>query len=517
MAAQPAPRDAIRESSPGPRVPASTARAEALAARAQAVGRTTSRDEVPAGLAPQAPPPSPTKPMAAMAAPAATHAEGPRPRATVKNFDAVQPPVTDDQPAVAGAGKALEVLRDVNERVAAQLDLARLPLERLSDEALWQRTEAAVVDLLEQLEADGALPAGLDQDAMVKDALGELLGLGALDDLLADDEVGEIMVNRSDRILIERGGRVSAAPKVFSSEAALRQVVDRLLASSGHRLDEATPLCDARLPGGTRVIAAQPPIAPRGLTVTIRKPPKAVMGLDELVRGGSLSPQMAAFLGTCLAARRNVIVCGGAGSGKTAFVGALAGLARPDERVVSIEEVGELALPHDHWIALEARPGAASLVDVLRSALRMRPDRLVIGEVRGVEALEVLSAFAAAEGGLAAVAGDGPAAALARLESLARLAAPEASARGLRELAAHAAHVVVHVARYSDGVRRIASISEVTGVQGEGYAVRDLFNFQMQGHGPDGLRGRFAGAGVVPRFYGELEARGEKADPAVFR
>jgi pilus assembly protein CpaF len=205
------------------------------------------------------------------------------------------------------------------------------------------------------------------------------------------------------------------------------------------------------------------------------------------------------------------------------MVGALAAAIPAGERVVSVEEVAELAIGHDHWVALEARlpedgrPGV-TLHDVVRAALRMRPDRLVVGEVRGVEALEVLSALGAgAEGGVISVGGDSAAAALVRLEALARLAAPEASARGLRELVAHAAHLVVTLARFADGIRRVVSIGEVTGPQGEGYAVRELFSFQLQGQGEGGVRGRFAGTGIVPRFYEQLQARGETADASVFR
>jgi pilus assembly protein CpaF len=246
--------------------------------------------------------------------------------------------------------------------------------------------------------------------------------------------------------------------------------------------------------------------------------------MDDLVRAGTLSSQMADFLGTCVAARRNVVVCGGAGAGKTSFLGAIAGLAPAAERIVSVEEVAELALARDHWIALESRPpdadgkGGVGLRDVLNAALRMRPDRLVVGELRGAEAFELVSAMASAnDGSLVSVVAEGARSALARIESLARLGAREASGRGVRDLVAQACHVVVHLMRFADGVRRVSSVAEVTGGEGEGYGVRELFSFHVQGHGADGaVRGRFAGAGVVPRFYEALEARGLPADPAVF-
>ena len=510
------------------------------------VGRTTARDDVPvAAAAAMAAPivergPKATVPMPVMVSPAvatppaavssrgsqpvppAPPAEtGPRPRATVRNMEAQPPPSPSPPSAPVGAAtaavseRAVELQREIGDRVSAQLDLARLPMDRLSDEALWQKTESALVDVVEQLEADGALPSGIDQDSLVKDALNELLGIGPLDELLGDDEAGDVLINRPDRILVERGGRLMPSMRVFSSEATLRLALERLLAPSGRKLDSG--LVDARLTGGIRLTAALPPLAVRGPAVTLRKPRRGAASLDELVKGGTLSPGMASFLATCITARRNVVVCGSAGAGKSVLIGALAGLVPAGERVVSVEEVAELQLPHEGWIPLEAQAGGIHLTEVVRAALRLRPDRLVVGEIRGVEALEVLSAFAAGEGGLAAVGGDGPAAALARLESLARLAAPEASARGLRELCAHAAHVVVHVARYADGVRRVAAISEVGGATGDGWSLRELFSWQMQGHGADGVRGRFAAAGVVPRFYSELEARGEKPDSAVFR
>jgi pilus assembly protein CpaF len=216
-----------------------------------------------------------------------------------------------------------------------------------------------------------------------------------------------------------------------------------------------------------------------------------------------------------------VLVAGGPLSGKSTLLGALAGLVPGGERVVSVEEVAELP-GGEGRVALETRPAedgrpAVGFVDVVRAALRMRPDRLIVGEIRGAEALEVLAAMASGDGAFATVAGDSVSAALARLETLARLAAPDASPRGLRELVVGAAGVVVHVSRYADGVRRVTSVAEVTGLQADGYATRELFSFQVQGHGESGIRGRFAGAGVVPKFYEQLEARGEKADPALFR
>lgn len=486
---------------PAPESPPSTAppRAEAPAPRLVGAGAPAVR----------APAPTPPPPVAATPGPVVRERE-------------VAPPkeVSDPQRA-----KVLELQRVIHERLAGQLDLDRLPLERLADEALWQRAEGAIVDLVEQMDADGAIPEFVDRDALIKDALNETLGLGPLEDFLVDDDISFVLVNRPDRILIERAGQMALSDKGFSSDKALRKVIERLVAPAGVRLEEAGPLLDLRLPDGVRLTCALPPLAVRGACFALRKLRPSLLALDDLVRAGSLSTHMADFLATCVSARRNILVCGAPNSGKTALLAALVGLVPASERVVSVEEVAELELARDNWISLETRPpgldgrGGVGMVDILRAALRMRPDRLVVGDVRGAEAFELCSALASAhDGAVIGVGGDGARAALARLESMARLAAAEASARGLRELVAHAFHIVVQMTRFADGLRRVSAIYEVTGTDEDGCALRELFAFQPQGLGGDGaVRGRFAGAGVIPKFYEQLEARGLPADPSVFR
>jgi pilus assembly protein CpaF len=464
---------------------------------------------VGAGASTGAPPPAPAP--AAPAAPAAGTRSRPVAMAPARRAAI--------QPLEAKAIKQLELQAQILERLVPRLSLDTVPLERLGDEELWQKAESAIVDLVETMDASGDLPKTVDQDQLIKDTLNEALGLGPLEDLLADDKSDEIVVDRRDRILVGKAGQLSGTGAGFSSDASFRRVVERLVAPTGHKIDDAHPLIDVRLRDGSRLTAAVPPVSVRGACLTLRKPRSAGMALSDLVGQGALSPEMADFLTTCVGARKNLLVCGAPGAGKSAVLAALAGAAPDGERIVSVEEVAELAIGRDEWIALEARPSdgnglaGVDLVTLLRGALRLRPDRLVVGDVRGGEALELIQAMgAAADGTLVAIAGDGARAALGRFTSMAQLAAPGSSTPALRELVAGAVDVVVHVARYADGEHRVASIEEVLGGGDGGFQVQELFGFRGAGAG-----GGFAAAGVVPRFYAELEARGLAADASIFR
>jgi pilus assembly protein CpaF len=411
--------------------------------------------------------------------------------------------------------KLLELQAEIHERLSAKLDLESVPPDELGDEDLWSKAESAIVDLVETLDSAGEVPNFVDQDTLIKESLNEALGLGPLEDLLADENVDEILVDRRDRIIVGKAGVLRGSGRAFSSDRSFQRVVERLVASSGNSIDVETPLVDLRLRDGSRLTAALPPVSVRGAVLTLRKPRATSQSLEALIGAGALSAAMGDFLETCIAARKNVLVSGAPDSGKSAIVSALAAAAPEGERVVTVEEVAELAIGRDNWIALEARPGDGNGVPnvdvqtVLRSALRMRPDRLVVGEVRGTEALELVQAMGSAnDGAIASVAGEGGAAALARLTSMARLTAPGMSDQGLRELVACAVDVVVHVARYADGHYRVASIHEVLGATELGFQTGELFSFRG---------GDFQAAGAVPAFYADLEARGIPADTSIFR
>jgi pilus assembly protein CpaF len=410
--------------------------------------------------------------------------------------------------------KMLDLQTGILERLRAKLDLDKIPVERLGDEDLWQKAERAIVDLVETLESSGELPKYIDQETLIKETLNEALGLGPLEDLLADEKVDEIIVDRRDRIVVGKDGALRGSGKAFSSDDVLRRVVTRLVAPTGRWVAEDQPVVDVRLRDGSRLTAAVPPVATHGACFVLRKPRENAPSLADLVGSGSVSPGMADFLATCVAARRNLLVCGGASSGKTTVVAALASATPPGERIVSIEEVGELALKREDWVALETWPGnnkhpAVDLTHLVQSAFRMRPDRLVVGELRGAEALDVITALGASiDGAIAGVAGEGAQNALARVATLARLGNGHVPEGVARELAATAFDIVVHVTRMADGNVRVTSIDEVLGGGEGGFDTQTIFHLHGNAH---------AAAGVTPRFYAELESRGIRADAGIFR
>lgn len=394
------------------------------------------------------------------------------------------------------------------------LGLDQVPLDRLGDEELWQRSESAIVDLVETMESGGSIPKSIDQDQLIKETLNEALGLGPLEDLLADDTISEIIVDRIDRVLISRSGSLKGSGTGFSSEDVFRRVVQRLAAPTGTVVNDANPFVDIRLRDGSRLAAALPPVASRGPCLTLRKPIGKAEDMRSLEASGVLNAAMSSFLATCILARKNVIVCGAPSSGKGAILSAMASDTPATERLVSVELVSKLQLTRDHWIALESRPGDGNGVrnidvgTLLRGAMRMHPDRLVVGDIRGPEAFELVQAMmASCDGTLASITGEGAIAALNRLTSLSALAGG-GNLPALREIVACAVDVMIHVTRFGDGSIRIASIDEVTGSTGEGFTVQNLFTL--------GAGGVFASAGVVPSFYADLKSRGVDADPSIF-
>jgi pilus assembly protein CpaF len=420
------------------------------------------------------------------------------------------------EPLDPKAVKLLDLQSTILERLRGKLDLDKVPPDRLHEEELWQRAERATIDLVEALETSGELPKYIDQDTLIKETLNEALALGPLEDLLADEQVDEILIDRRDRVVVGKAGVMRGSGKAFSSDDTFEKVVKRLVGEAGAVLDEAHPMIDLRMRDGTRLTAAVAPVAARGACLVLKKPAVHTPQLADLVTQGALSAGMSDFLATCIAARRNILVCGGAASGKTALVGALAAASPAGERVVSIEEVPELAIARDEWVQLETRAGTGrdpeiDLGHLLEIALRLSPDRLVVGEVRGREALALTQALCASiDGAVVAMTGEGAAAALGRLAVLSRIAAPGGDG-AIRELVAQAFEIVVHVTRWSDGGLRVLSIEEVVGCTDTAFETQMLF--QLQG----GPSGSFAATGTVPRFYAELEARGIPADQAVFR
>ncbi len=408
--------------------------------------------------------------------------------------------------------KMLDLQSSILERLRTKIDLDKVPIERLHEEEIWQKAERATIDLVETLETSGELPKYIDQDTLIKETLNEALALGPLEDLLADEKIDEIIIDRRDRVVVGKDGLLRGSGKAFSSDDVFERVVKRLVAEAGGRIDEANPLVDLRMRDGTRLTAAVSPVAARGACLVLKKLATQMPQLAELVSQNALSSGMADFLATCIAARRNILVCGGVASGKSTIVGSLAAASPVGERVVSIEEVSELAIGRDEWIQLETRASSGKhseidLAHLLETAMRLAPDRLVVGEVRGREALALVQTLTTSiDGAIVGMTGEGANAALGRLTTLSRIAG--ASDGAVRELVAQAFEIVIHVVRWADGTLRVQSIEEVAGSTDSSFDTHVLFQFRDNA---------YVATGTVPRFYAELEARGIPADQAVFR
>lgn len=406
------------------------------------------------------------------------------------------------------------------------MDLRRHDVSKMSDEQLRAETQRYIHEILR--EQRGNLPEQIDKELLARQVLDEAVGLGPLEELLADPDVTEIMVNQFDRIYIERKGRLEQHPLTFTSERAVLGVIERIVAPLGRRIDESSPMVDARLKDGSRVNAIIAPLALKGPALTIRKFARYKMTADDLVTLGALSAEMALFLDICVAARKNIVISGGTGSGKTTLLNILSNFIRAGERIITIEDAAELQLHHEHWISLEARPanlegkGAISIRELVRNTLRMRPDRIVVGECRGGEALDMLQAMNTGhDGSLTTLHANSPRDALARLETMVLMAGMELPLSAIREQVASAIQLIVQQTRFACGTRVVTSITEITGLEGGKFQMQELFRFVNQGYaatasGPR-VHGYFSGCDMVPSFYEDLRALGNALDMSIFK
>ena len=432
----------------------------------------------------------------------------------------------DRETSTAGAmgDDASQALRAVHERLLRSLDLRRLGVESMDEEELRTRTRTSVEEIVSTMQESGELPPSVEPRALIDDVLDEALGLGPLEDLLHDESVNEIMVNGASQIFVERDGKIGRVDRSFSSDQAVLGVIERIVAPLGRRIDESSPMVDARLKNGSRVNAIIPPLALNGPTLTIRKFSKEPLLIDDLVAYGTLTAAMASFLETCVKARKNVIISGGTGSGKTTTLNVLSSFIPEGERIVTIEDAAELKL-EGHVVRLEARPpniegrGAVTIRDLVRNSLRMFPQRIIVGECRGGEALDMLQAMNTGhEGALTTVHSNSPRDALSRLETIVLMSGMDLPVRAIREQIASSVDIIVQQARLSDGSRRITHISEVTGMESDVISMHDIFMFEQQGLSADGrVMGVSKPTGFVPKFYEELPARGIKTDFEIFQ
>ncbi len=417
--------------------------------------------------------------------------------------------------------------RKIHRALIDNMDLKKLDLESKDDPnkftILYEKTKRTVISLLEKEDLN-FLKTREDRAQLIKSILDEALALGPLEDLLADESVSEIMVNGPDIIYIEKNGKVQLSPYTFTGSQQLMGVIERILAPIGRRIDEKSPYVDARLADGSRVHAIIPPLAIDGPTLTIRKFKKEKLGMDDLIRFGSLTKDISEFLKAVIESRLNTLISGGTGSGKTTLLNILSGMIPNNERIITVEDSAELKLQQDHTVRLEARPaniegeGEVSIRDLVKCTLRMRPDRIIVGECRSGEALDMLQAMNTGhDGSLTTIHSNNPTDCLRRLETLVMMAGMDLPAKAIREQIASAINIVVQQTRLSDGSRKITHITEVAGIRGDEVVLNDVFLFKQSGVDEKGkVIGKFVATGYIPKFIETLESRGISIPKGLF-
>ncbi|WP_420821051.1 CpaF family protein [Sinomonas gamaensis] len=432
--------------------------------------------------------------------------------------------LTENEPT-HGSVRASQALRELKEKATEEL-FERVG-SRITDSSLSEIDLADFVrGELRTVVSEQQVPlTSSERDRLIDEIMDDVLGLGPIQRYIDDPSVTEVMVNRADQVYVERHGQLFATETTFTSEEQLRRVIDRIVSRVGRRIDESSPLVDARLADGSRVNAIIPPLAVNGAALTIRKFSREALSVEKLIQLGTLNPEMAELMQACVEARMNVIVSGGTGTGKTTLLNVLSGYIPRSERIVTIEDAVELQLQQDHVIRLESRPpniegrGAITIRDLVRNSLRMRPDRIVVGEVRGGETLDMLQAMNTGhDGSLSTVHANSPRDAIARLETLVLMAGMDLPLRAIREQVASAVNLIVQLTRLRDGTRRVTHVTEVQGMEGDVVTLQDAFVFDF-GAGID-ANGRFLGkpvpTGVRPRFTERFADLGIKISPSIF-
>lgn len=428
-----------------------------------------------------------------------------------------------------GADTVLVLKRRIHNRLIEELNLKRMNIKVFSDSketmALKKKAEVLVSNLLVE-EAGSFISSQEVRKKLIKEILDEALGLGPLEDLLADPTITDIMVNNKDEIYIERHGKIEITSKKFISNEQVRTIIERIIAPIGRRIDESVPMVDARLADGSRVNAIIPPLALTGPTLTIRKFRKERFETQDLIKFNSLNAEMSDFIKACVIARKNIIVSGGTGSGKTTVLNILSAFIPENERIVTIEDAAELKLSQEHWVRLESRPpniegkGGITIRDLFKNTLRMRPDRIIIGECRGIETLDMLQAMNTGhDGSMTTIHANSTQDVLSRLDSMILMSGIELPIRALREMIASAVELIVHTARLSDGSRKIIQITEVAGMDEDiKVKLKDVFIFKHTGIDSQGkVIGDFQATGNIPAFVEEIRVRGISLPDTVFQ
>lgn len=431
--------------------------------------------------------------------------------------------------AVAPAGKANAAhVREMPKEPDIKGRLHKFLVEELkkhpnTDDDSFGQTIAKLAEPF--FEAEGERLTFEAKNHLLTTVINELTGYGPITPLLNDPEISEVMVNGPFQIYVERKGQLQMTETFFRDDEHVLQVIEKIVAPLGRRIDESMPMVDARLPDGSRVNAIIPPLALNGPTITIRKFSQKPLQIEDLVGFGTLDDNMAQFLNACVKARLNMMISGGTGSGKTTTLNVISSFIPNDERIITIEDAAELQLSQEHVVSLETRPpniegkGAITIRDLVRNSLRMRPERIVIGEVRSAEALDMLQAMNTGhDGSLATGHANSPRDMLSRLETMVLMAGMDLPVRAIREQIAGAVDLIIQQSRLKDGSRKITHITEVLGMEGDTIVLQDLFVFNQTGISPDGkLQGKFVSTGIRPHCAEKLELYGIELSPAWFR
>jgi pilus assembly protein CpaF len=416
---------------------------------------------------------------------------------------------------------AQDTYQDLKTRVQTKLISSMDPS---TDPSKVMEVRKSIQELFEQiLTEDNIVLSRPERARMYEQIAADILGLGPLQLLLEDETITEIMVNGAKNIYIERGGKILRAPITFENDDHVKRIIERIVSPLGRRIDESSPYVDARLSDGSRVNAVIPPISLVGPVLTIRKFAKKPITVEQLVQFGSISAEAIEFLKACVASRLNIVVSGGTGSGKTTLLNILSGFIPNDERILTIENAAELQMRQEHVVRLESRPaniegkGEIKIRDLVINALRMRPDRIVVGECRGEEALDMLQAMNTGhDGSMTTAHSNSPRDTLGRLETMTLMAGMELPVRAIREQISSAINLIVHQERMRDGSRKVTSVTEVSGMEGDVITTTDLFSFEQMGIENNKIIGKLRPTGLRPKFMDKIEASGIHLPASVF-
>lgn len=405
----------------------------------------------------------------------------------------------------------------IQDRLIAELDPTR-------DVMRGDEVRSTIRELYDDILAqESVVLSGPERRQLFEQIVAEILGFGPLEPFLADNSITEVMVNGPDEVYIERDGKIQRTGAVFESEEHLMRIIERIVAPLGRRIDESSPMVDARLPDGSRVNAVIPPISLVGPTVTIRKFSEDPLTVDELIQFGSVSGEAMELLNACVQAKLNVLISGGTGAGKTTFLNVLSGFIPGGERIVTIENAAELQLRQEHVVTLESRPpniegrGEVTIQDLVINSLRMRPDRIIVGECRGPEAFDMLQAMNTGhEGSLTTIHANNARDALGRLENMVLMSGMELPHRVIREQIAAALDVIIQLSRMRDGSRKVVTVSEVQGMEGDVVTMSDIFKFERAGYEDGRVIGTLRPTGLRPKFMEKVEAEGIQLPPSIF-